>query len=178
MESTISLNYSLPPLPLPTLTCGDPRWRVRHQLSEILCMRVGLARPVHPLPMSSPHQFDSRGFPVAQMVNNSPAMQEIQVWFVGQEDPLKEGMSSHSSILAWRIPWIEEPGWPRFMGSQRLGHDWRLTLSLSAWLPSLLMAPHPWLEGGVDGLGKEGIASSHRALFSVHLRTSWRISFS
>ena len=48
-----------------------------------------------------------------QLVKNLPAMQETQemwVWFLGQEDPLKEGMATHSSILAWRIPWTEEPG--------------------------------------------------------------------
>ena len=47
---------------------------------------------------------------VAQMVNNPPAMQEIQVRSLGWEDPLKEGMATYSSILAWRIPWTGEPG--------------------------------------------------------------------
>ena len=46
---------------------------------------------------------------VAQMVKNPPAMREIQVQSLGQEDPLVKGMATHSSILAWRIPWIEEP---------------------------------------------------------------------
>ena len=41
----------------------------------------------------------------------------------GQEDPLEEGMATHSSILAWRMPWTEEPGGPQFMGSQRVRHD-------------------------------------------------------
>ena len=44
------------------------------------------------------------------MVKNLPAMQEAQVWSLGQEDPLEKGMATHSSILAWRIPWAEEPG--------------------------------------------------------------------
>ena len=44
------------------------------------------------------------------MVKNLPAMQETWVWFLGWEDPLEKGMASHSSILAWRIPWTEEPG--------------------------------------------------------------------
>ena len=44
------------------------------------------------------------------MVKNLPAMQEIQVQSLGQEDPLKKGMATHSSILAWRIPWSEDPG--------------------------------------------------------------------
>ena len=47
---------------------------------------------------------------IAQSVKNLPAMQETQVRFLGREDPLEEGMATHSSILAWRIPWTEEPG--------------------------------------------------------------------
>ena len=47
---------------------------------------------------------------VAQMVKNLPAMQETHVQSLGQEDPLEKGMATHSSILAWRIPWEEEPG--------------------------------------------------------------------
>ena len=60
----------------------------------------------------------------AQMVKNFPALQETQVWSLGQEDPLEEEMASHSSILAWKIPWTEEPGRLQFMGSQRIGHNW------------------------------------------------------
>ena len=51
-------------------------------------------------------------------------MQETQVHFLGWEDPLKEGLATHSSILAWTIPWTEEPGGLQYMGSQRTGHDW------------------------------------------------------
>ena len=58
---------------------------------------------------------------VAQMVRNQPAMQETQVRSLGWEDPLKKGMVTHSSILAWRIPRTEEPGRLQFMGSQRVG---------------------------------------------------------
>ena len=60
---------------------------------------------------------------VAQMVNNLPAVQEIWVRFLGQEDPLEKGVATHYSILAWRIPWTEEPGSLQPMGSQRVGHD-------------------------------------------------------
>ena len=52
-------------------------------------------------------------------------MQEMLVWSLGQEDPLEEGMTIHSSILAWRIPWTEEPGRLQSRGSQRVGHDWK-----------------------------------------------------
>ena len=61
---------------------------------------------------------------VAQLVKNLPAMQETQIRHLGQKDPLEKGMAMHSSILAWRIPWTEEPGGPQFMGPQRVGHDW------------------------------------------------------
>ena len=64
------------------------------------------------------------GFPVAQMVKNLPATQEIWVWSPGQEDPLEKGMATHSSILAWRIPWAEEPGGLQSMGWQRVRHNW------------------------------------------------------
>ena len=87
---------------------------------------------------------------VAQMVKNLPAMWKTRVWSLGQEDPLKEGqprdrtwvsciasrrftvwatretegMATYSQILAWRIPWTEEPGGSQSMGSQRVRHDW------------------------------------------------------
>ena len=60
---------------------------------------------------------------VAQMVKNLPVMQETWVQSLGQKDPLEKGMATHSSILAWRIPWTEEPGGPQFMGLQKVGHD-------------------------------------------------------
>ena len=61
---------------------------------------------------------------VAQTVKNLPAMQETQVQSLGQEDPLEKEMAIHSSILAWRIPWTEEPGGLQSMGLQRVGYDW------------------------------------------------------
>ena len=57
------------------------------------------------------------------MVKNPPAMQETRVQSMGQENPLEKRMATHSSILAWRIPWTEEPGRLQSMGSQRVGHD-------------------------------------------------------
>ena len=60
---------------------------------------------------------------VAQMVKNLPAMQETRIQSLGGEDPLEEEMTTHSSILACRIPWTEEPGGLQSMGSQRVGHD-------------------------------------------------------
>ena len=59
---------------------------------------------------------------VAQMVKNLPAMQETQVQFLSQGDNLEKEMATHSGILAWRIPWTEEPGWLQPMGLQRVRH--------------------------------------------------------
>ena len=59
---------------------------------------------------------------MAQTVKNLPAMQETWVQFLAREDPLKKGMATHLSILAWEIPWTEEPGGPQSVGS-RVGHD-------------------------------------------------------
>ena len=60
---------------------------------------------------------------MAQLVKNLPAMQETQVRSLGWEDPLEKGTATHSSILAWRIPWTEEPGGLQSIASQRVGHD-------------------------------------------------------
>ena len=68
--------------------------------------------------------MEPRASLVAQMVKNPPAMQETWVRSLGQEDPLEEGMATHCSILAWRIPWTEELGGLQSLGSQRVGHDW------------------------------------------------------
>ena len=57
------------------------------------------------------------------MVKNLPVIQETRVQSLGQEDPLQKGMATHSSVLAWRIPWTEEPGKAIVHGSQRVGHD-------------------------------------------------------
>ena len=62
-------------------------------------------------------------FLVTQTVKNLPAMQETWVQSLGWEDPLEKGMATHSSILAWRIPWTEESGGLHFMGLQRARHD-------------------------------------------------------
>ena len=63
------------------------------------------------------------GFPGSSGIKNPPAMQEIQVNSLVWEDPLEEGMATHSSILAWRIPWTEEPDGLQPIGSQKVGHD-------------------------------------------------------
>ena len=60
---------------------------------------------------------------VAQMVQCLPTMRETRVQSLGQEDLLEKEMSTHSSIFAWKIPWMEKPGRLQSMGSQRVGHD-------------------------------------------------------
>jgi len=65
-----------------------------------------------------------KGYPGSSNGKELPEMWETQVWFLDWEVPLEEGMATHSSILAWRIPWTEEPGGLWSMGSQRVGHYW------------------------------------------------------
>ena len=60
---------------------------------------------------------------MAQLVENPPVMRETWVPSLGQEDPLEEGMATHMTLLAWRIPWTEEPGGPWSIGLQRVRHD-------------------------------------------------------
>ena len=68
---------------------------------------------------------------VAQMVKCLPATWETWVWSLGWEDPLEKEMATHASILAWEIPWTEQPGGLQSMGLQRVRHDWATSLSLS-----------------------------------------------
>ena len=72
--------------------------------------------------LGSPLQYSGASL-VAQMVKNPPAMRETWVQSLGWEDPLEEGMATHSSILAWRIPGMGEPGGLPSLGSHRVGHD-------------------------------------------------------
>ena len=81
------------------------------------------------LPQSSPPVLCLRssfggGFPGNLVLQNLPTMQETWVWSLGREDPLEEEMATHSRILAWEIPWREEPGRLQSMGSQRIRHNW------------------------------------------------------
>ena len=69
----------------------------------------------------------------AQLVKHLPAVQETWVQFLGWKDPLEKEIATHSSILAWRIPWTEEPGGVQSMGSQRVGLDWATNSFTSLW---------------------------------------------
>ena len=87
-------------------------------------------------------------FLVAQTVKNLPVMQETWVQSLGWEDALEKGMVTHSSILAWRIPWSEEPGRLQSMWLQRVGHDWvanafTFIFSLKTWILNLSGRSYP-----------------------------------
>ena len=69
-----------------------------------------------------------------QTVENLPAMKETQIRSLGEEDPLERGMATHSSILAWKIPWTEEPGVLQSIGSQRVGYGYVTEYSSTQFL--------------------------------------------
>ena len=71
---------------------------------------------------------ETLGFPGGSEGKASAVMRETQVQSLGREDPLEKEMATHSSILVWRIPWMEVPGGLQSTGSQRVGHDWVTTL--------------------------------------------------
>ena len=70
---------------------------------------------------------------MAQVIKNLPEIQETWVRSLGLEDPLEKGKATYSSILAWKIPWSEEPGRLQSMGLQRVGHDWAIKHSTEPW---------------------------------------------
>ena len=85
---------------------------------------------------------------VAQRVKNLLANEETQIWSLGQKNTLEKEMATHSSILAWKIPWIEEPGRLQSMGAQRVGHNWvtntlRFSVQFSSVTQSCLPLGHP-----------------------------------
>ena len=90
-------------------------------------------------------------FPTAlsQVVKNLPPMQETGLWSVGREDPLEKEMATHSSILAWRIPWTEEPCGLWSTGLQRVGRDWS---DLAPALPEVEYQLQYWDRREEDGV--------------------------
>ena len=84
--------------------------------------------PLHTCSVALPHLSSFHQlFPSPSRL---PAMWETRVWSLGREDPLEKEMATHSSTLAWKIPWTEEPGGLHSMGSQRVQHDWAISLAL------------------------------------------------
>ena len=102
---------------------------------------------------------------VAQMVKHLPTMQETQVRSLGWEDTLDKEMATHSSSLAWKFPWMEEPGRLQSMGSQRVGHNWVTSFSFTFYGPIISFVTMKqyqqgrgkqrmrWLDGIIDLLG-------------------------
>ena len=98
---------------------------------------------------------------VAQVVKNLPATWETWVQSLGWEDPLEEGMATHSSILAWRIQWIEEPGRLQSMGPKWVGHNWvtkhnkhNKCSELSTWLSDRESSSQMGNTGSIPGWGR------------------------
>ena len=115
---------------------GSPWWLVKPDTEPRgLSTRIECILPVEVLPWKLPWSFSCQTLDLifnftslwlpwlAQIVKHLPAVQETQVRLLHWEGPLEKGMATHSSILVWRIPWIEEPGRLQSMGSQRVRHD-------------------------------------------------------
>ena len=111
---------------------------------------------------------------VAQMVKHLPTMWETWVRSLGQEDPLEKDMATHSSTLAWKIPWMEERGRLQSMGSQRVGHDWTTSLSLSS-LTAGVAGTHSHSQGSVQECQKQGQRPALLCLWSLN-KTLYLIS--
>ena len=108
---------------------------------------------------------------MAQMVKNPPAMQETWVQFLGWEDPLEKEMTICSSIIAWRIPWTEDPGRLQSMGSQRVGHDWG---TKHACMSSYMAVVPTDMSNLKSMMTSPGNATGHDVIHSTHtLQTSF-----
>ena len=123
-QSSYFLSSSLPSLVLPKpLPVG--RLLGRRSGFQMLSQDWGNSQKVCPIFTSSDFIGQKhKASLVAQTVKNLPTMPDTWAWSLGQEDPLEKEMASHSSILAWEIPWTEEPGKLQSMESQRVGHNW------------------------------------------------------
>ena len=104
---------------------------------------------------------------VAQMVKRLPTMQETRVQSLGWEDLWEKEMATHSSMLAWKIPWMVEPGRLQSMGSQRVGHNWTTLLSLLTfmhwrrkWQPTPVFLPGESRDRGACWSAVYGVAQS------------------
>ena len=111
---------------------------------------------------------------MAQRLKRLPAMRDTQVRSLGWEDPLEKEMATHSSILAWRIPWREEPGGLQSTGSQRVGHDFTsLTICRTSLVAQMVKSPLATQEIWVQSLGQEGPLEKGMATHSSLL--AWEI---
>ena len=107
---------------------------------------------------------------------------KMRVRSLGRENPLEKGMTTHSSILDWKIPWTEEPGRLQSMQLQRVGHDWAHKLACTN--KETAMAPHsstlawkiPWTEepGGLQSMGSLGVGHNWATSLSLFTFLHWR----
>ena len=100
-------------------------------------------------------------------------MQETRVQSLGWEDPLGKGMATHSSILAWRIPWTEGPGRLQSVGSQRVGHNWATSTPTKKWMVGLTSFYFKSQGKGGFKVGALGTSGAHLGWCGV-LASSWR----
>ena len=110
------------------------------------------------------------------MVKRLPTMQETQVQSLGWEDPLEKEMATPSSILAWKIPWMEEPGGLQSMGSQRVGHNWVTSLLLAFWAIKLSISFQCWLVSEfplIDCIGVGLVPLRYVPLFQDNSEFEW-----
>ena len=122
-----------------------------------------------------------RGFPSGSMVKNLPAMEKTPVQWLDQEEALEKEMATHSSILAWKILWAEEPGGLQSMESKRVGHDkatnthiYLLLFSVNCWLDT-----KAWSDSGSFFWPEYficGCVHLHQKLHNVHVLLFWNIN--
>ena len=122
--------------------------RLEPATGQILMLRPVLStkkRLAKTLSQARPWGFVIAEVPIkgvlAQRVKRLPAVQETHVRSLGREDPLEKEMVTQSGTLAWKIPWTKKPGWLQSMGSQRVGHNWVTSLSLSFLVHQSLLCP-------------------------------------
>ena len=115
--------------------------------------------------------FHCRASLVVQTVKYLPVMQDTQVWSLGWEETLEKGMVTHSSILAWKIPWTEEPGTLQSMGSQRVRHTWATEQQYSIVLVHHILPIYSSIHGHLGGFHVLAVVSN--ALVSMLAGHHW-----
>ena len=113
---------------------------------------------------------DNKASLVVQTVKYAPIIQETWVQALSQEDPLEEGIAIHSSILAWRIPWTEEPGRLQYMRLHRVGHDW--VTNKTQTKPYLGLQVYEWEQCCSMLRGSLGLDSGDPSMLSYRIRFS------